>query len=740
MKNNKKYYCLIPLVSLLSGCFEESELETDTRLYIPYSLNNLHYPNDLMLTDSDGTVALPIESTGDYVDFRDYENVYGALDGWSTGYQIVLPLEGSDLAINIDSLTDNIILYDVKNAKRLKYGDDFVASINDKQDLVIKPTVILPEASTFILAVTDGVKNSKSEGLKAAYEYEKLAEGGSVDNPLSEQAASQLQRNHALLEAAGVTGEIVYSSEFTTQSIYPVMDAAIKNIPEQPLNNITVLETPDSKDYETYSATIFIPYYLDMPERGSCEVPYSYEPGTEEYIEVIADPIGKCEALYSWWRDPSDGFIHGGNTNLEVQSKEKIPVVIYAPKGADLENWEEGGATYPTSIFVHGITGRKESTATMVESITNSANPGLVIAIDQPLHGERGINLDFDLDLEISASSNAYKGGDKAVYLNLLSPLTLRDNQRQAVLDQLALRKALNRTGFINKSNVNLIGHSLGGIVATMVSEMSQSTVDSTKSELAFTTVSLVVPGMHLTELTMNSPLLGEEVEGKIKDSADVQLAVASMLGLYDETQDSRVDGIKALEAFKEVPENLEKANSMVDMVYNMIMPDMKKGIQAAVDAGDPANFTLRQSTNSEQPILLVEAAGNCEENGATEECEVGDYLPDTVVVNDVAGLPLVGTEPLISQLGLTAITGTEASLDPLKRVLRIKTGGHGTYLFGYEGPMNEDGVPGNPLPVREELNDSLTLQQKAVASFVNSGGKAVTIDPDYIDAHVKMP
>lgn len=89
---------------------------------------------------------------------------------------------------------------------------------------------------------------------------------------------SQVQRNHALLEAAGVTGEIVYSSEFTTQSIYPVMDAAIKNIKEQSLNHITALETPDNKGYETYSATISIPYYLDMPKKGSCEVPYSYDP------------------------------------------------------------------------------------------------------------------------------------------------------------------------------------------------------------------------------------------------------------------------------------------------------------------------------------------------------------------------------------------------------------------------------------------------------------------------------
>ncbi|MGR5145783.1 hypothetical protein ACQKP8_04470 [Photobacterium alginatilyticum] len=43
--------------------------------------------------------------------------------------------------------------------------------------------------------------------------------------------------------------------------------------------------------------------------------------------------------------------------------------------------------------------------------------------------------------------------------------------------------------------------------------------------ELAFSTVTLVVPGMHLTDLVMNSMLLGEEVIGEIKKSTDVQLA-----------------------------------------------------------------------------------------------------------------------------------------------------------------------------------------------------------------------
>ena len=64
MKNNKSYFYLIPIVALLNGCSDDSELETDSRQFVPYTLDKLYYPNDLLLSDSDGTIELPAEQGG----------------------------------------------------------------------------------------------------------------------------------------------------------------------------------------------------------------------------------------------------------------------------------------------------------------------------------------------------------------------------------------------------------------------------------------------------------------------------------------------------------------------------------------------------------------------------------------------------------------------------------------------------------------------------------------------------
>ncbi|OLQ77701.1 hypothetical protein BIT28_04985 [Photobacterium proteolyticum] len=512
MKNNKSYFCLIPIVALLNGCSDDSELETDSRQFVPYTLDKLYYPNDLLLGDSDGTIELPAEQDGSVVDYHDYENVYGALDGWSTGYPMTLPLSGSNVAIDPETLSENVILFDVASGKRLVAGDDFIASLSESQEIVIKPMTIFPESTTYVLALTNGIRDIQGNELKPSPGYEKLAKGESLDDPLSDQAMAQVQRNQSQLKAAGVTGEIVYSAEFTTQSIYPVMEAARENIPTQMLQNLAL--KAKGRDYWTYSATISIPYYLDMPGSSNCEVSSLYERGSEKYQQVDADPVGYCPPLYSWWTDDPDGhgnFVHGQNPKPGVRSTQEIPVVIYSPVDWNPITLNGTTKSLSTSIFVHGITGWKESAGTMVKSIVTQGGGRFVVAIDQPLHGERGIDINQDGIMDITATSSE-ENEDKSVYLNLLSPLTLRDNQRQAVLDQLALRKALNSTPYIDNSDISLIGHSLGGIISTMVSELSQG-VD----ELAFSTVTLVVPGMHLTDLVMNSMLLGEEVIGEIK-------------------------------------------------------------------------------------------------------------------------------------------------------------------------------------------------------------------------------
>ncbi|PSW18158.1 hypothetical protein C9I98_17400 [Photobacterium sanctipauli] len=748
MTKNKLALCMIPLMAgSLTACLDE-ELTSDTSQFVPYNLDNVTYPNDLLKTDADGTLELPVESSGDEVDYRNYENVYGALDGWSTGYPIVLPISGPSVELETATLTANTYILNAKTGELLVPNDDYVVEVTESGDIQILPKIVLPESTPFIIALSDGITDIAGTGLKRSNDYQRLLDGNNLGHSKGDAAVTQVQSNHSQLEAAGVQGEIVYSAQFTTQSIYPVMDAAIGNIPDQAVENVAAINNKPNAKVWSYSATIKVPYYLELPERngenGTCEVPQLYSDNTDgiQYKTVAADKVSHCEALYSWWKGANGEFVHSGNPEPVATIEElEIPVIIYAPNG-----WTPGASALPATIIVHGITGTKEAAMTMTERGTGAddqdpTNDRLVIAIDQPLHGERGIDLDKDGTIDITASAGEVNQ-EKSVYLNLLSALTLRDNQRQAVLDQLVLRKALNNTGFVDSTDVSLIGHSLGGIISTMVSDLSQN-----QPELNFNTVTLVVPGMHLTDLVMNSPLLGGEVENEIRSSSDIQLAVASMVGVYDEETQTKVEGLDALEAYKaESTENAENAAGIEDMVFDMVAAEMYPGVQTAVDGGDPANFIKRQFENKQQPILLVEAAGTCDYHNP-ETCEEGvDYIPDNVVVNDVPGKPLVGTEPLIKHLELEAISETTSSVTNtgLRGVLRAKHGGHGTYLFPYEGPVTyKDPLypQGRPMTYGDtgftghlgDINASMSMQQQAIVSFIESGGKTIEIEDSNI-------
>ena len=86
------------------------------------------------------------------------------------------------------------------------------------------------------------------------------------------------------------------------------------------------------------------------------------------------------------------------------------------------------------------------------------------IAIDQPLHGSRGFDLNGDDIDEINSSTVS-----TLHYVNLANLLTLRDNTRQSTADILGLRLGMNFLGGvdgsgkpikIDNSKVHLLGHS----------------------------------------------------------------------------------------------------------------------------------------------------------------------------------------------------------------------------------------------------------------------------------------
>lgn len=101
------------------------------------------------------------------------------------------------------------------------------------------------------------------------------------------------------------------------------------------------------------------------------------------------------------------------------------------------------------------------------------------------------------------------------------------------------------------------------------------------------------------------------------------------------------------------------------------------------------------------------------------------------------------GTEPLIRHLDLDPISQSiEDGSELIKGAIRVKHGGHGTYLFPYEGAVSYDGknnnegvpsLPGDDQFDMAEVKASMDMQQLAVSSFVTSGGVDVIVDENLV-------
>ena len=93
----------------------------------------------------------------------------------------------------------------------------------------------------------------------------------------------------------------------------------------------------------------------------------------------------------------------------------------------------------------------------------------------------------------------------------------------------------------------------------------------------------------------------------------------------------------------------------------------------------------------------------------------------------------MTGTDPLISALGLDPILESTSNANGIRGVIKATVGGHGTFLFPYEGPMDESGLPST-----ENLGDvesSRQTQQEAVLEMIQTKGKDITLnDDDYIN------
>ncbi|MCG7498335.1 lipase [Vibrio sp. Of7-15] len=704
MQTRYKYPAIILWAFSLSGCnIEEEQTQQEVSVYIPFSTESLPKPNDGYGYDDDGTLSVPSEPiaySSDSVSFyQSYETSFGALDGWGLCTEpLMIPIASIDSPQRYDleasSLTGHVMLIDKTTSTVVD------ASVSaDGSNIEIACSSALKSGSTYYVVVSNGVTTQFGQPIKADSRFLTLQETEDEHlTPKEIDIKNQINAAKRAYSDVGGLGDVVYAAQFKTQDSYAVLEAIRGNNISASLGGLSHNTEGSKEDYELYQAPLTLPNYLPftVDDKDNCEV--------DEF-----DPINKCPALYEWMQ-PADGGTHLTSGNpLPASEPLQLTADIYAPAG-----WDPS-TPLPVVMFIHGVTADKGAASLMVKDYVapkGNNQPYLVVAIDMPYHGER---IMYDkYDNEISAKK------DKSFFINITSPLTLRGNLHQSVSDFLSLRYALNNASWANSNEVHLIGHSLGGIMSVMVTEMTQGI-----PELALTTANFVVPGQGLVNLTLSSNDLGPETTAAIKGSPDIQRGIAeTVVPSSCQATNSNEECITALRLFKaESDENLLTVTQLEDDIYDLILPGLKQGVQWSIDSSEPANLNQRQ-VQANQLTLLLEAVGNC---GAT--CEVGEYLPDFVIPNYAENNVRTGTDPLVSDLGLDVLRAAHEDQNGIRGVLRTTTGGHGTYLFPYEGPMDDSGEPGFPdKDILIEVLGATGMQQKAVASMVRSQGKEVAI------------
>jgi Pla-1/cef family extracellular lipase len=429
---------------------------------------------------------------------------------------------------------------------------------------------------------------------------------------------------------------------------------------------------------------------------------------------TIAVAVDQARHLTQYNPLPQVKSYKAGDSAIDVMvttpDADRVNAIATLKKGAPLTEEEkmvmpEGG--WPVMIYSHGITAYKETVLAISGAL---ASQGIAtISIDHPYHGTRGIDFNGDGVYEISATE-ALKGDDPAFvnasvtsYMNLASLLTARDNVRQSEVDLLALRLSLNGAAgqaLFDVNKVSFMGHSLGGIAGTAFAALANSGIidPATGTPIpnfnpyAIKSVSLAMPGGGIPGVLLNSPSFGPVVMAGLTSTDAFKDLVEGAAGKpYEELTEEEIAVYTAA-------------------IYPGFAAQFNFAAQAIMDASDPINYASTVKATM-TPVHVMEVIGDTESDNPNKA--------DQVIVNAVGDLPLVGTEPLISALGLSGASSSVGNgVEGVSAAVRFTRGHHSSILSPYpvEGVATDD-----TLAVTVEM-------QTQVASFAASGGTRIVI------------
>lgn len=700
-------------------------------------------PNDLLFQGTtDGTLTL---DSGAAPDYTNPQVALGALDGWSTQNPFAIALNfPANVSLNMDSARapGSVRLFKAvmgdpaspetdcravprgmacKIVAELQYGVDFVSAGSGTSVAVI-PLKPLEAATTYLLALTNNLKDSTGAAIKPSTTYE-LVKQDLATKPLATDAQRGLQAvinsfENTLVRDGGLAKDnIIYTAAITTQSTGAVL-ANLKMLMASPTptgyapGQLTVQNTgltvsqvnpafansPAFQITRLYQGSLRLPYFLGTPSAENVAAPLNTRwmarcdsgaiiaalPPSMKPETPVSENDGFCQAVSGGaLRDlgfDTARHLTKFNTIPKINSYQTVAVQMTVPDANVIPMPESG---WPVVILQHGITSFKESMLAI--SGTLASQGFATIAIDHPLHGARGFTQETpDRTLTFNASTNSATD-----YMNLGNLLVTRDNLRQSIADMLALRFALNNlTGVtIDRSRVQFLGHSLGGITGTSMVALANNPTGNAMLDAAFKveTAVLAMPGGAVANFLLDSPSFGPLIKASVMLGAGGELTshfvtyIATNTGCGAPTAATAATwpACAAPTVNQYLQSLAETGNTAQQARINATLTQFAFAAQTVTDSGDPNNYAqLLVATGT--PTYMIEVVGNGAENLPDQVIPNGFFNPLAALAQ--GRMALAGTEPLARLLGAEAVQAPGMMLEG-NAIARFNAGDHGSIL-----------------------------------------------------------
>ncbi|NOY23721.1 MAG: hypothetical protein GXO70_09475 [Acidobacteria bacterium] len=438
------------------------------------------FPNDLLINPATGLVNIPNP------DGLDAIASVNSLDGFSTTSAISFYLDGAPKADTINS--DTIKVMDLMTGTEVAVSFMPFDPVTGSVSMV--PVRPIPPRHKIAVVITKGVLDTNGTSIEPSQVFYLIrssnslvdAEGHSTTSVLDDQSAGLLEplrlAMKPMFDFMGSIGvprtSIALAFVFTTESTY---------------QDFQILRAEMAGMAPPTPA--FVGQYLGDAMVGAFFQGVLAQTGIDFPHDSVGGVLTGAFGSPNYITNPLVGyFVKDAQGNFEEQNVAMIPFIMVVPKGS---------GPFPVVIFQHGLTRTKMDALAIANTF---ASAGLAtVSMDLVLHGDRAGDYMNNATGEMGPDGQLDPSG--ALFLNLKSLRTARDNIRQSNVDQMMLVRMLEAgvdyTGDsvpdLAPMNFVYCGQSLGGMTGTNLMAI----------EPAIKTAVLNVPGGVISLLLTHS-------------------------------------------------------------------------------------------------------------------------------------------------------------------------------------------------------------------------------------------